>query len=73
MSDVLTSEQIPNNVNLGGDKRFQRALVEWQPKYLSWWREMGPEGFQSHDVFLRTPCGRYRSYVFAWHQRCSHT
>jgi benzoyl-CoA 2,3-dioxygenase component B len=54
MSDVLTSEQIPNNVNLGGDKRLQRALVEWQPKYLSWWREMGPEGFQSHDVFLRT-------------------
>jgi benzoyl-CoA 2,3-epoxidase subunit B len=54
MSDVLTSERIPNNVNLGGDKRLQRALVEWQPKYLSWWREMGPEGFQSHDVFLRT-------------------
>jgi benzoyl-CoA 2,3-dioxygenase component B len=54
MSDVLTHEKIPNNVNLGGDKRLQRALVEWQPKYLSWWREMGPEGFQSHDVFLRT-------------------
>jgi benzoyl-CoA 2,3-dioxygenase component B len=54
MSDVLTNEKIPNNVNLGGDKRLQRALVEWQPKYISWWREMGPEGFQSHDVFLRT-------------------
>jgi benzoyl-CoA 2,3-dioxygenase component B len=54
MSDVLTDEKIPNNVNLGSDKKLQRALVEWQPKYLSWWREMGPEGFQSHDVFLRT-------------------
>jgi benzoyl-CoA 2,3-epoxidase subunit B len=54
MSDVLTDEKIPNNVGLASDKRLQRALVEWQPKYLAWWREMGPEGFQAHDVFLRT-------------------
>src|SRR5436190_8273872 len=54
MSDVVTDEKIPNNVGLASDKRLQRALVEWQPKYLAWWREMGPEGFQAHDVFLRT-------------------
>jgi benzoyl-CoA 2,3-dioxygenase component B len=48
------SEKIPNNVNLGGDKALQRALEHWQPEFLNWWREMGPEGSQSHDVYLRT-------------------
>lgn len=52
---MISSEQIPNNVNLAGDKRLQRALEHWQPKYLDWWREMGPEGFQDHhQVYLRT-------------------
>ncbi len=36
-------ERIPNNVNLGEDRRLQRALEKWQPGYLDWWREMGPE------------------------------
>ncbi|HJQ31870.1 MAG TPA: benzoyl-CoA 2,3-epoxidase subunit BoxB, partial [Pyrinomonadaceae bacterium] len=47
-------ERIPNNVNLSGDKRLQRALEKWLPNYLEWWREMGPEGFQEKDVWLRT-------------------
>jgi benzoyl-CoA 2,3-dioxygenase component B len=47
-------EQIPNNVNLSSDKRLQRALLQWLPNYLDWWRQMGPEGFQDHDVYLRT-------------------
>jgi benzoyl-CoA 2,3-dioxygenase component B len=47
-------ERIPNNVNLSQDKRLQRALEKWLPNYLSWWREMGPEGFQEKDVYLRT-------------------
>jgi benzoyl-CoA 2,3-dioxygenase component B len=46
--------KIPNNVDLASDKRLQRALEEWQPKFLEWWRSMGPEGFQAHDVLLRT-------------------
>ena len=46
--------RIPNNVNLHEDKRLQRALENWLPNYLDWWREMGPEGFQQKDVFLRT-------------------
>ncbi len=46
--------RIPNNVNLHEDKRLQRALEHWLPNYLSWWREMGPEGFQEKDVYLRT-------------------
>ncbi|HEX8176276.1 MAG TPA: benzoyl-CoA 2,3-epoxidase subunit BoxB [Pyrinomonadaceae bacterium] len=47
-------ERIPNNVNLSGDKRLQRALEKWLPNYLSWWQEMGPEGFQDKEVYLRT-------------------
>ncbi len=47
-------EKIPNNVNLSADKRLQRALEQWLPNYLSWWREMGPEGFQEDSIYLRT-------------------
>ncbi|HYN25020.1 MAG TPA: benzoyl-CoA 2,3-epoxidase subunit BoxB, partial [Pyrinomonadaceae bacterium] len=47
-------ERIPNNVNLAEDKKLQRALEKWLPNYLDWWREMGPEGFQNKDVYLRT-------------------
>jgi benzoyl-CoA 2,3-epoxidase subunit B len=48
------SERIPNNVNLADDRRLQRALEAWQPGFLQWWREMGPENYQSCDVYLRT-------------------
>src|SRR5437867_7843000 len=48
------NERIPNNVNLSEDKKLQRALEKWLPNYLDWWREMGPEGFQEKDVWLRT-------------------
>jgi len=55
MSTVNTSdEKIPNNVNLSGDKRLQRALEQWLPNYLDWWKQVGPEGFQEKDVYLRT-------------------
>ena len=40
------SERIPNNVNLTDDRRLQRALEAWQPGFLQWWSEMGPENFQ---------------------------
>ena len=48
------SERIPNNVHLSDDRRLQRALEAWQPHFLDWWRELGPEGFQAKDVYLRT-------------------
>ena len=48
------SELIPNNVNLADNRRLQRALEEWQPKFLDWWKELGPEGYQAADVYLRT-------------------
>src|SRR5713226_1492021 len=47
-------ESIPNNVDLSSDRRLQRALEQWQPNFLSWWREDGPEGFQAHQIYLRT-------------------
>lgn len=48
------NERIPNNVNLSEDKRLQRALEQWLPNFLDWWQDMGPEGFQQKDVWLRT-------------------
>ena len=48
------TDKIPNNVDLSNDRRLQRALEAWQPNYLDWWMEMGPEGFQSDKVYLRT-------------------
>ena len=52
---MISSERIPNNVDLAGNKRLQRALEHWQPKYDAWWRDMGPAGFQDqHRIYLRT-------------------
>ncbi len=47
-------ESIPNNVDLSSDRRLQRALEQWQPNFLAWWNQVGPEGFQAHQVYLRT-------------------
>ncbi|MFZ9237338.1 MAG: benzoyl-CoA 2,3-epoxidase subunit BoxB [Burkholderiaceae bacterium] len=54
MSAIDYSEKIPNNVNLSEDRALQRALEHWQPNYLQWWNEMGPDGSQNFDVYLRT-------------------
>ena len=53
-SNVDLNSKIPNNVGLSDDKRLQRALEQWQPAFLEWWKQMGPEGFQEKDVYLRT-------------------
>ena len=54
MSNVDLSAKIPNNVDLQQDKRLLRALEQWQPDYIQWWMDMGPSGFQTTDVWLRT-------------------
>jgi len=51
------SERIPNNVDLASNKTLQRALEHWQPEFLNWWGEMGPEGSTQMDVYLRTAVG----------------
>ncbi len=48
------NERIPNNVNLSDNRRLQRALEAWQPKFLDWWKELGPEGTSDYDIYLRT-------------------
>src|SRR5712664_752681 len=51
---VNYSERIPNNVGLSENRRLQRALEAWQPNYMRWWQELGPEGALDYDVYLRT-------------------
>jgi len=48
------SQLIPNNVDLASDRRLQRALENWQPRFLDWWKDMGPDGTLNFDVYLRT-------------------
>ena len=54
MSAINYSEKIPNNVDLGSDRTLQRALEQWQPNFISWWDDMGPEGTTDNEVYLRT-------------------
>ena len=54
MSLVDINAKIPNNVNLAEDRRLQRALESWQPKFIRWWEDLGPAAFKTNPVFLRT-------------------
>jgi benzoyl-CoA 2,3-dioxygenase component B len=54
MTAINYAEKIPNNVNLEEDRTLKRALEQWQPSFLDWWGDMGPEGSQNFDVYLRT-------------------
>src|SRR5215203_2897824 len=51
MTDLST---IPNNVDVDSDTRLQRALQQLQQNFLKWWIEVGPRGWQGHDIYLRT-------------------
>jgi benzoyl-CoA 2,3-dioxygenase component B len=54
MAAINYEERIPNNVDLSTNKTLQRALEHWQPRFLDWWRDLGPAHFQNNDVYLRT-------------------
>jgi benzoyl-CoA 2,3-dioxygenase component B len=54
MSSVDYNSLIPNNVDLSSDRRLQRALESWQPKFVDWWKDLGPVAYQDNDVYLRT-------------------
>jgi benzoyl-CoA 2,3-epoxidase subunit B len=54
MQGINYSEKIPNNVNLAEDRTLQRALEGWQPNFIDWWDEIGPEGSTESEVYLRT-------------------
>ncbi len=55
--EVSYDDRIPNNVDLSSDKQLLRALESWHPQYLDWWKDMGPDGFQQAEVYLRTAVG----------------
>ena len=83
MVEVDFDELIPNNVGLSSDRALKRALESWQPKFLDWWKSMGPDGFQEKDVYLRTAVGVGKNgwavfdYIkmpeYRWGMRCACT
>jgi benzoyl-CoA 2,3-dioxygenase component B len=54
LSTVDYDSLIPNNVDLASDRRLLRALESWQPRFIEWWKELGPVAFQDKEVYLRT-------------------
>ncbi|MEM7091387.1 MAG: benzoyl-CoA 2,3-epoxidase subunit BoxB [Actinomycetota bacterium] len=54
MAVVDIDAKIPNNVGLADDRRLQRALEQWQPKFIRWWEDLGPSAFKRDPVYLRT-------------------
>ncbi len=52
-TSINYDDKIPNNVDLASNRRLQRALEGWQPKFMNWWGEMGPT-LRTHGVYLRT-------------------
>jgi len=57
MSIVDLEAKIPNNVGLRDNKRLTMALEKWQPKFLDWWKGMGPTDFNEDQIYLRTAVG----------------
>ncbi len=55
--EVNYDDSIPNNVDLSDDRRLLKALEEWHPGYIDWWKDMGPEGWNDKEVYLRTAVG----------------
>jgi benzoyl-CoA 2,3-dioxygenase component B len=52
--DIDYNEKIPNNVDLGANRTLTRALEQWQPQFLRWWGDVGPQDTREIDVYLRT-------------------
>ena len=42
MTTVDIDATIPNNVDLADDRRLQRALESWQPRFIEWWKDARP-------------------------------
>jgi benzoyl-CoA 2,3-dioxygenase component B len=65
ISVIDYSERIPNNVNLATDRKLQRALESWQPRFLDWWAALGPS-LPTRDVYLRTAVAIGRDGWASW-------
>ena len=57
MTAIDYSDKIPNNVNLAEDRTLKRALEQWQPNFIQWWDDVGPQGTTDYQVYLRTAVG----------------
>lgn len=57
MTGVDLAHVIPNNVGLAEKPALAATLRAFREDFLGWWGEMGPEGFDSSRVWLRTPAG----------------
>ena len=55
--EVNYDELIPNNVDLANDAQLKKALESWQPEYIDWWNNAGPDQTKDFDVYLRTAVG----------------
>jgi benzoyl-CoA 2,3-dioxygenase component B len=55
--EVNYDELIPNNVDLASDPQLKKALERWQPNFINWWNEAGPEDTKELEVYLRTAVG----------------
>ena len=55
--EINYDDLIPNNVDLSNDAKLKKALERWQPKYVDWWNEAGPEDTKDLEVYLRTAVG----------------
>src|SRR5258708_2144704 len=65
VSVIDCSERIPNNVDLATDRKLQRALESWQPRFLDWWAALGPS-LPTRDVYLRTAVAIGRDGWASW-------
>src|SRR5690348_17071796 len=50
-------ESIPNNIGLAANGRLKAMLEPFRFKFLAWWAERGPEGFDAAQAYLRMPTG----------------
>src|SRR5712664_2058007 len=65
VSVIDYSERIPNNVDLATDRKLQRALESWQPRFLDWWAALRPS-LPTRDVYLRTAVAIGRDGWASW-------
>ncbi len=66
MTSIDYNHRIPNNVDLADDRKLTRALESWMPAFETWWKEMGPQGFDMADVYLRTAVNTNIHRESAW-------
>jgi benzoyl-CoA 2,3-epoxidase subunit B len=57
---------IPNNINLHDNPKLLRALNSWQPRFVDWWRDLGPAVYSDKYVYLRTATSVGREGWATW-------